>query len=299
VCDFPREYEALPCSLYKDTLCVPASEPLPGEFVLEVVSEKRDTRIFPYSVCSTLGKWEELNQPPKAGNSTYVGRDKTCYDYNACDLEETFVKNESTLTSDFVCETLTDCSELARNRSLPSFAVVQPSRNTDRICMICDEYDPEKPSKYESAENWNRTLANEEYMLTCRQTESLSTAGIIAIGGAGFIAILAFSGLMIVHRRKKRALKQRDEAERELNTAKDDLELADSMVKNPLTYRGESTDNKQLVASVALKDAEIMNLREEVRRLKMMMQRSDHASSFGRIEMSSKGRKKQFGQSQA
>ena len=124
-----------PCTVKKDTLCLPVDEPQEDEYVSSIATPTRNTRIQPLTTCSTQEKWHDLSVPSIRGNSTHLGRDNACREYNECDLSSYYVTVEKTPTSDYKCKALTDREQVSRRMELPAFAVVKETRTT--ACVAC------------------------------------------------------------------------------------------------------------------------------------------------------------------
>ena len=290
------EYQAIDCDPSQDNLCVPVSVPGDGFYVFETATATKDAVILPIQDCSQKGQWEDLTQPYEKGSAYVPGSDVTCYDYNECNLKYTYVVSEANETADFQCGLLNDCELYAQNQSAPVFSIVRNSRTWNRECMRCDAWNKED---IVNLTHFDLKIARSEWEASCApniDTQMTSGAKIgIALG-----ALVCLGAVMAIHlqqKRKREIALQKEMADKELDRAKDELELGENMMKNPMKAPN-IVDNTALIQKGKQADAEILKLREEVRRLKMMAQRKAQMSTSTRgIKMAkAPSRKKEFGQ---
>ena len=226
-------------------------------------------------------------------------------------LKLQYVQTQASETNNWECAELTDCDVLRRNVSKPVFTPVPKSTNYDRICMTCDAWTEStiaqmrvnattifNVSEFPSIVHYNESIANNEYKLACdpNTDNKMSVGTIAAIAAGGAFVLFAFAAITRQQRKRRVIQKEKEMADAELDRTKDELELGENMMCNPMQHVRKA-DNSLLIAKGHESDAEILRLRDEVRRLKMMVQRKDQ-NNFPSSGMSTRitGRKKEFGQ---
>jgi hypothetical protein len=278
-------------------------EPDEEEWVFQIATEISDTVILKISNCTNQDKWEDKAVPYKPGSSSSLGQDVTCVDFNECDFKLKYIAELPNATKDYTCGDLSVCSDLAREKKKPAFPVINNTEMTDRVCSLCSEWSENGDSKFKDSFNFNASWAAVEYQKYCIDLveQSMTTGAKVAIGVVGLVALGSIAGVAFVVRKKRQLAAARELTELEVDKAKDDLELNENMVRNPLQGPNPSQVDAQALSSAnSMKDAEILKLREEIRRLKMVLQKDSHSDSFKRVQLSSRqlsSRKKQFGQS--
>lgn len=239
----------------------------------------------------------------QTGSRLRVGKDNVCLPLNECD-ERQYITQDFTATSDWQCGALTVCSEMTRKTGQNMFEVLRPTERADRVCAPCSVFT--KGEALEQVENspvYNQSFADRNYEIACspQLLNTLSTAEIAAIAGAGAVALGALVGLGFVMHRKRRVKEEKLAALQEADRAKEDLDLEKSLAVNPLRMENRGGNNEEmaeLVKSNNNKDVQILQLRSEVRRLKEELQVLNMGGGGRNIEMVKKSsqRKKQFGQ---
>ena len=297
------EYEAIKCNVNSDTLCVPVSVPKDGEYVFTAATQTEDAVILPVQDCKQKGQWEDLSQPYEKGSAYVAGKDVTCYDYNPCNLKIEYIADDKTDTSDYNCSSLSDCDFMGRSLNTSVFSVITKGRTWDRVCMKCSDWTNAtvlESINLTSIDRFNMSIATSEYNAICAPTTNNSMSTGAKLGMAGAAALACFAMFAIHHQQKKKKRIQREKlmADAELGRAKDELELGENMMQNPMqTFKQQ--DNSHLIAKGHEADAEILKLREEVRRLKMMVQRRQQevSTSSRSIQLAkASSRKKEFAQ---
>ena len=308
-------FEAEPCTKDQEAKCVPVSYPSPGQYVRRIATASTDALILDLSNCEDFGKWEDLTQPPIRGAPYEPGSDRTCNDYNPCDLKTEYIVTRANATQDWDCARATVCEDVSRNVTKPIFAVVPRTYYHDNVCMLCEEWTENTRAELRKGTSvkynitsepdlafYNESNAQAEYTLSCLPNidEKLSTTTIGIIAGGAFLALLAAVAIFRQQRKKRLIQKEKNMAIAELDRTKDELELGENMMYNPM-QQTRKADNAHLIAKGQESDAEILRLRDEVRRLKMMVQRKDD-SAYSNVGLSTRvatrmpGRKKEFGQ---
>ena len=206
----------------------------------------------------------------------------------------------NTNVSDYNCSQLTDCDFISRNLSKPVFSVVPNAETYDRICMTCEDWDPENAPENTDLPNYDKAKANAEYKSVCTPNidNEMSTGTKVGISIGALVAAAAVYGIYFQHQKKKRLAEEKKMADIELDRTKDELELGSNMMMNPM-QSGRNLNNTSLIEKGKQADAEILKLRDEVRRLKILCQRKENSqlsvSTRGMSKLPS-SRKKEFGQ---
>ena len=147
--------------------------------------------------------------------------------------------------------------------------------------------------------NYNKEKAKPSTAVCTPNIDQQKTTGTkVGIAVGSFIAAAAAFGIYHQQQKKKRLAAEKMMADEELDRTKDELELGSNMMQNPM-QSSRNLNNTSLIQKGKEADAEIMKLRDEVRRLRYSASARKLAIELARDDSkmpSSRSRKKEFGQ---